>query len=203
MRGACSVKAPGGALGAPSQWCTLGGAMSRLAKTLPALLVALGCGATPKPEPIVATIAVPEAPAAVASTPTPSATGSTAPKRCSLRLQVEREEKVESCYLETRVHEGVTGELRFPCDRHGSAEAIFEDAVFSGDLQGSRIHLHFERQFPYDDHCTWTTLQQIDGSLDAEFLSFTYDEQAAEQQGCMAACSATARLRLSSFAPDH
>ena len=175
--------------------------MSRLVSTLLALSLGVGCGPRPPPELPVASIAVPEPPTRAAATP--SIAEPSTSTHCTLTLQVQNLEKPETCYLESRVHVGALGTLTYPCDRRGPAEAVFEDAVFKGDLTGARVYLSFERQFPYADHCTWTTIQQIDGSLDEEFLSFSYEEQAAEQQGCMAPCSATAQLQVTHPTPNH
>jgi hypothetical protein len=104
------------------------------------------------------------------------------------------------CYVDVHLR-GEPGELVYPC-AGGRAEARFRSAVFRGAVRGGTIELALGTRFDWEDGCAWTSTQRIEGSLAGKSLGYVYSEAPApDQEGCLPACGARARVRVVRQAP--
>jgi hypothetical protein len=107
-----------------------------------------------------------------------------------------------TCFVDTVVHEGDVGTVRYACQDAPSdwAVADFDGGEFVGtvkdDATGEKeiLDLCTGTTFPWSDGCTWASAQRITGGFTSGTLSFTYEEQPIEGTGCEPPCTATATL---------
>jgi hypothetical protein len=100
-----------------------------------------------------------------------------------------------ACYYDTSLKTGAVGTLVYVCTG-GAATLTIGPEVFTGtyDPKGGTVSLQEQRNFPYSDGCTWTSVQTIDGDLTTGTFHYGYAEHVASGSGCASPCVASAQL---------
>ncbi len=101
-----------------------------------------------------------------------------------------------SCYVDARVREGEEGRL-LQCPE--GAVAAFSRGAFGGTLATNTVNVCLRTQFPFNDGCTWETMQSVRGS--GSSLVFAYVErpitgQASGQSCASSSCTASAEIEV-------
>ena len=112
------------------------------------------------------------------------------------RLSVGRVEMSSpTCFVDAKVHRGDQGRLmRCP----SGVVAVFSRASFAGPWSESGVDACLRTQFPFNDGCTWETMQRVRGGPTA--LEFTYVERPISGNSC-APSSCTARADIEVYEP--
>jgi hypothetical protein len=122
---------------------------------------------------------------------------------CSVSVRVGAiTPSMATCFVDTVVHEGDVGTVRYACQDAPSLWAVadFDGGEFVGTVKDDSVgvkellDLCTGTTFPWSDGCTWASAQRITGGIMAGKLSFTYEEQPIQGTGCEPPCSATGTL---------
>jgi hypothetical protein len=100
-----------------------------------------------------------------------------------------------ACYYDTSLREGSTGTLLYECNG-GASKLTIGPEVFLGtyDPKTGTISLREQRNFPFSDGCTWTSVQTITGDLEKGAFQYGYAEYAASGSACDTPCVASAQM---------
>jgi len=109
---------------------------------------------------------------------------------------------MSTCFVDTIVHEGDVGTVRYACQDAPSnwAVADFDGGEFVGtatdDSTGVKeiVDVCTGTTFTWSDGCTWASAQRISGGIQTGELSFSYDEEPIDGGPCEPPCTATATL---------
>jgi hypothetical protein len=102
-----------------------------------------------------------------------------------------------ACFTDNVIRDGQVGTLTFPCVGDGEATLRVGSSTFEGAVVGGDVRVCTGTQFAWIDGCTWTSAQQVSGTLAKGTLEFGYGEAPrAEQHGCATACRATGTLSV-------
>lgn len=116
--------------------------------------------------------------------------------RCDARVSLTgRIRTGASCQLDEQVSKG-QGRMRYPCTGDGPVELVFGTHTFTGSLLSGRVALDLTTELDWDDSCHWETRQTVTGVLRGNTFRWSYTEKSVRGQGCFAACTASADLRL-------
>ena len=109
------------------------------------------------------------------------------------RLRVGRVElSSPTCFVDAKVHEGDRGRL-VKCA--SGAVAVFSRVSFAGAWNESGIDTCLRTQFPFEDGCTWQTMQRVRGG--PSVLEFTYAEHPVSGVRCLpSTCTARADIEV-------
>lgn len=102
-----------------------------------------------------------------------------------------------TCYTDLRVAVGDRGTLTYPCSGDGASKLSFDRGTFEGADIGGKVTVCTGTQYevPMVDHCTWSTAQQVTGSIANGTLRFTYGEAPKEPPSmCASACTSTGSI---------
>ncbi len=100
-----------------------------------------------------------------------------------------------SCQLDEQISKG-PGRLRHPCSGDGPVELEVGTQRFSGSLVGGKVALELTTELDWDDGCHWETHQTVTGLMRGSTLRWSYTEKPVRGQGCFAACTASADLKV-------
>jgi hypothetical protein len=96
-----------------------------------------------------------------------------------------------SCFTDAAISVGDRGTLTFPCSSDGAAKLTFGRSSFDGAERDGNVTACTGTQFPWSDGCTWTSAQQVTGSIASGTLRFTYAEAPKDHAAtCASSCSA-------------
>lgn len=104
-----------------------------------------------------------------------------------------------SCYTDLRVAVGDRGTVTYPCSGDGASKVSFDRGTFEGADIGGKVTVCTGTQYevPLVDHCTWSTAQQVTGSIASGALRFTYGEAPKESPGmCATACTSVGAIEV-------
>jgi hypothetical protein len=95
-----------------------------------------------------------------------------------------------TCTVDLKVSTGEIGRvMRCP----SGAVVVFDQITYGGSFDGRSLDACVVTRFPFEDGCTWQSLQRVRGTRDA--LTLDYSERPVSGTGCASsACTATADL---------
>lgn len=104
-----------------------------------------------------------------------------------------------SCYTDLRVAVGDRGTLTYPCSGDGASKLSFDRGTFEGAAIGGKVTVctGTEYEVPSVDSCTWSTAQQVTGTIASGTLHFTYGEAPKEPPSmCAGACTSAGSIEV-------
>jgi hypothetical protein len=116
--------------------------------------------------------------------------------QCRVQLKVDELLKGSTCYVDEKVSKR-PGTLRFPCSGDGPATARFGAYLFHGEVRAGEFDLVLRTEFPWEDHCQWTSEQHLRGNPKTGRMAYSYSERPRpDQSGCLSSCSAEATVKV-------
>jgi hypothetical protein len=104
-----------------------------------------------------------------------------------------------TCYTDLRVAVGDRGTLSYPCSGDGASKLSFDRGTFEGAEIGGKVTVCTGTQYevPSVDTCTWSTAQEVTGSIASGTLRFTYGETPKEPPSmCASACTSAGSIEV-------
>jgi hypothetical protein len=104
-----------------------------------------------------------------------------------------------TCYTDLRVAVGDRGTMTYPCSGDGASKLSFDRGTFEGAEISGKVTVCTGTQYevPSVDRCTWSTAQEVTGSIASGTLRFTYGEAPKEPPGmCASACTSVGSIEV-------